>query len=338
MKRKAFKLISILFFAQLALNVYSQTKYEIICKDKIKETEKQTITGNDGWLFLRRELAHISKGAFYGNFAVKTSECTQSDRQDPIPAIVDFNNQLKNVGITLYFMPVPPKALIYADKVDQIAKADNSLYNNYNSFFKELRKQGVNVVDLFPVFTQAKTNGTLVYCKQDSHWSPEGIQVASRFVANKIKKEMPYQKYATKKITEKPVKSTIQITGDLWLGQGIDNMPKEKVTINTYNKASVPDSNSPVLIIGDSHCLIFHSGGDMLATNSGLLGGIASDLGFSSDLIAVKGSGTNSVRIDLYRKAQNKEWLDKKKVIIWCFASRDLSESRSGWRKVPVKK
>ena len=92
----------------------------------------------------------------------KTSECTQSDRQDPIPAIVDFNNQLKDIGITLYFMPVPPKALIYADKIDETVRADNSLYNHYNTFFEEL--QGVKVVDLFSVFTKAKTNGISVYC------------------------------------------------------------------------------------------------------------------------------------------------------------------------------
>ena len=115
------------------------------------------------------------------------------------------------------------------------------------------------------------------------------------------------------KIKEAPVKSTIEIKGDLWISLGDNKLPTEKVNINTYNKASEPDDNSPVLIIGDSHCLIFHSDGDMLAKNSGLLENLASDLGFKADLIVVKGSGANSVRIDLYRKANNIEWLNKKR-------------------------
>jgi len=74
----------------------------------------------------------------------------------------------------------------------------------------------------------------------------------------------------------------------------------------------------------------------MLAKNAGLPGVLASKLGFNIDLIGVKGSGINSVRIDLYRKAKNADWIKNKKVIIWCFTGRDFSEAVSGWRKIPV--
>ncbi|WP_034059250.1 hypothetical protein [Lacinutrix jangbogonensis] len=93
-----------------------------------------------------------------------------------------------------------------------------------------------------------------------------------------------------------------------------------------------------MLIIGDRHTLIFHAGGDMLAKNARLSDNLAGKLGLNLDLIGVKGSGTSSVRIDLYRKAKDAEWLAKKKVVIWCFAARDFSESKNGWSKIPVKK
>ncbi|MCK5686146.1 hypothetical protein KAJ27_18585, partial [bacterium] len=139
MKKILLKVILGTITTLLTFETFAQTNFEIICKNKITETDKQVITGIEEWLFLRNELSHISKGAFYGKYAAKTSECPQSDRQDPITAIVDFNNQLNAQGITLYFMPVPPKALIYADKVDKTVNAGN-LYIHYNSFYEELRR------------------------------------------------------------------------------------------------------------------------------------------------------------------------------------------------------
>lgn len=36
---------------------------------------------------------------------------------DPLKAITSYNNLLTDRGITLYLLPVPPKALIYPDKL-----------------------------------------------------------------------------------------------------------------------------------------------------------------------------------------------------------------------------
>lgn len=322
----------------ISINYQQQTAFEKICAEKIANTSNSTIMGENDWLFLKNELSHISKGKFYGEAAAKTSVCPDSDRQDPIPAIVDFNNQLEKLGIKLYLMPVPPKAIVNANQVDASIKVTQSLYTNYQNVYKELANSGVEVIDLFPEFMKATANGKSTYCQQDSHWNPQGIEVASNMLSNHIKKESWYKAYSGTKKTEKAVQKTISITGDLSAGTGNTNISKEKIVVNTFDKSSKIDANSPILIIGDSHTLIFHSGGDMLAENAGLSDNIAAKLGINVDLIGVKGSGTSSVRIDLYRKAKDAEWLAKKKVVIWCFAARDFSESKNGWRKVPVVK
>ncbi|KAB8151117.1 hypothetical protein EZY14_019965 [Kordia sp. TARA_039_SRF] len=315
----------------------AQTSFEKICKEKAAKATSTTVVGQEGWLFLTSELSHISKGKFYGDAAAKTAVCTNPDRKDPIPAIVDFNNQLKKQDIQLYLMPVPPKAMINANKVDASVQNNQKLAIHYKNLYKELRSQGVEVIDLFPAFHKETAKGTSVYCKQDSHWNPKGIEVASTNVSNAIKKQNWYQNYTGKNLTEKPTPQTIYIEGDLKTTANT-SLGKEKITLNTFQKASKIDENSPVLIMGDSHTLIFHAGGDMLAQNAGFTDALAAQLGLNVDLIGVRGSGTTSVRIDLYRKAKNKEWLGKKKVIIWCFAARDFSESKNGWRKVPVVK
>ena len=98
--------------------------------------------------------------------------------------------------------------------------------------------------------------------------------------------------------------------------------------------AVTPDANSPLLILGDSHTLVFH---EFHAERSGLVDQLAQELGFAPDLIGTRGSGATAVRISLYRHARkNPDYLSKKKVIVWCFAAREFTESDQGWEKEPV--
>ncbi|MCF6285139.1 MAG: hypothetical protein L3K26_08110, partial [Candidatus Hydrogenedentes bacterium] len=90
---------------------------------------------------------------------------------------------------------------------------------------------------------------------------------------------------------------------------------------------------SPVLLIGDSHNLVFHGGGDMHATAAGLPDLLAHALGFPVDLVAVRGSGATTPRITLARR---RDKLAGKKVVVWCFAAREFTESTTGWRVIPV--
>ena len=297
------------------------------------------IAGADGWFFLSSDIRFLSVGQFWGTAAAKVSRAHKPESADPIPAIVDFHDQLKRRGIDLLLLPVPPKATIYPEPI----LPDIDLHGEpaapvLAEFYDELRKRGIDVVDLSPIFLQnrASERGP-VFCKTDSHWSGFGCVLAAQTIKEKIREKLvgqPRKNYAAE-WKETTIKGDL---GDL-AGPNTKKLEPEKIAVRTISDketgaAITPDPNSPLLIIGDSHTLVFH---DFLAEKSGLLDQLAYEIGFAPDLIGTRGSGATSVRVSLYRRARkDPDYLARKKVIVWCFAAREFTESDQGWDKVPV--
>jgi alginate O-acetyltransferase complex protein AlgJ len=117
----------------------------------------------------------------------------------------------------------------------------------------------------------------------------------------------------------------------------------EKIAVQSVSEkgtaaAVQDDANSPLLLLGDSHTLIYHDR-DFLPVRAGLVDQLALQLGFAPDLIGTSGSGATPVRINLYRRSvKDPSYLAKKKVVVWCFAAREFTEATEGWAKVPVAK
>src|SRR5918997_6988128 len=87
---------------------------------KVAALEKKNaaaLVGVDGWLFLASELRFLAQGVFWGEAAGKVARPRSVKAADPLPAIADFNQQLKQRGIQLLVVPVPAKAAIYPDKL-----------------------------------------------------------------------------------------------------------------------------------------------------------------------------------------------------------------------------
>ena len=76
------------------------------CARQAASGESMAMPGSDGWLFLRSELRHVGVGPFWGEAAAKVSKATAPDKADPLPAIVDFHEQLEALGIQLILVPV----------------------------------------------------------------------------------------------------------------------------------------------------------------------------------------------------------------------------------------
>ncbi len=320
----------------------SQQKFVNELAAKLRSAESKgaaVIPGVDGWFFLSSDIRFLSVGQFWGADAAKVSRAHKPESADPIPAIVDFHEQLKKRGIDLLLMPVPPKAAIYPEKILPEVDLHGETAAPYLArFYDELRKREIDVVDLLSVFLQnrASEHGP-VFCKTDTHWSGLGCVLAAQTIKAKIQEKLagqPRKDYAAewKEVT---------IKGDLGdLGGSNTKKPEpEKIAVRMISDKETgaavnPDPNSPLLIIGDSHTLVFH---DFLAEKSGLLDQLAYETGFAPDLIGTRGSGATSVRVSLYRRARkDPDYLAKKKMIVWCFAAREFTESDQGWDKVPV--
>jgi alginate O-acetyltransferase complex protein AlgJ len=320
----------------------SQQKFlgELAAKSRSAQSANAAvIAGVEDWLFLSSDIRFLSLGQFWGADAAKVSRAHKLESADPVPAIVDFHDQLKSRGIDLVLMPVPPKPAIYPEKILPDLDLHGDTAAPYlGRFYDDLRKHGIDVVDLSSVFLQNRANEHgPVYCKTDTHWSGLGCVLAAQNIKDKVREKLagqPRQDYAAewKEIT---------IEGDLGdlAGPNIKKPEPEKIAVRTIGdkatgSAISPDPNSPLLIIGDSHTLVFH---DFLGDKSGLLDELAYETGFAPDLIGTRGSGSTSVRISLYRRARKDPgYLAKKKMIVWCFAAREFTESDQGWDKVPV--
>src|SRR4029077_149993 len=320
----------------------SQQKFvnDLAAKSRAAESENAAvIAGVDGWFFLSSDIRLLSVGQFWGADAAKVSRAHKPESADPIPAIADFHDQLKRRGIDLLLMPVPPKAAIYPEKILPDVDLHGETAAPYLSrFYDELRKHEIDIVDLSPVFLQNRANEHgPVFCKTDTHWSGFGCVLAAQTIKDKIREKLagqPRKDYAAE-WKETTIKGDL---GDL-VGSNAKKPEPEKIAIRTISDketgaAISPDPNSPLLIIGDSHTLVFH---DFLAEKSGLLDQLAYETGFAPDLIGTRGSGSTSVRISLYRRARkDADYLSKKKIVVWCFAAREFTESDQGWDKVPV--
>jgi alginate O-acetyltransferase complex protein AlgJ len=133
-----------------------------------------TVAGSDGWLFLTNELRHLGAGDFWGPEAAKVSRAARPQDADPLPAILDFQKQLAAAGIELVMLPVPPKALVHADRLLPPAKLPPPASTALGQFHELLRSKGVAVLDLTADFAEAAAAGREPYCRQDSHWSGLG--------------------------------------------------------------------------------------------------------------------------------------------------------------------
>ena len=299
------------------------------------QSSSQVVTGKNGWLFLEQELRFLNSGVFWGEYAQAVSRAKRDDAKDPTPAILAFHQALAEKGISLLLVPVPPKALIYQEYVpDSIKKPEWGA--SLDRFYTLLRDKGVQVLDLRDELTrQKKTQQRDLYCQTDSHWSGYGAVVAANLIAKEIAELIPA---GSEKYTEKW--HDIQIVGDLRLMLANDQKEKETLPIreimDTSGRPPEVDASSPVLVLGDSHVLVFHDGKDMFARGAGVSDQLSFSLARSVDVIGVRGSGATPARLSLYRKGQrNPDYLAGKKVVVWCFAAREVTETE-GWRVLPI--
>ncbi len=319
----------------------AQQQFRTEVNTRLAELDKKgasVFDGPDGWLFLASELRFLAKAEFWGEAARGGS---RGKPADPLPAILDFHRQLKERGIELVLVPVPPKAAIYPEKFSAAAGVTIAAAPYLRAFYEQLRAGGVDVLDLTPVFIANREHERGdVFCQTDSHWSGVGTMLAAQAIAERVKTKLPAAAPRREYVTE--WKETA-ISGDLvaLLGRDVAKPTPERIALRLIAEkgsgaAVKPDPNSPVLVMGDSHTLVFS---EFLAQRAGLIDQLAAEIGFAPDLIGTRGSGATAVRVSLFRKARSDAgYLAKKKVVVWCFAAREFTETDQGWVPQPVAK
>lgn len=304
------------------------------------------VEGRDDWLFFTPELRHLTRGPFWGA-AAQAAVPARASEADPLPAILDFHTQLAARGVELLVVPVPPKVVVYPDKLLPSVPLDprgrpRRLDPHLQAFYAILRREGVQVLDLTDLFLDLRAAAAEpLYCRHDTHWSGRGIVLAAEAIARYARERPWVRRVALRALTTRW--RSLEIEGDLWQLLNQPARPREVVTLRFVGTPQAdglapvaPDPTSALVLLGDSHALVFHVGDDLHARGAGLADQLAAELGLPVDLVAVRGSGATAARVNLLRRAQrDPNYWAGKKLVVWCFGAREFTEG-DGWKKLPV--
>lgn len=335
MKLPHFLLLLAPVFAEAPKTPFLSAVAELAARET-GEDGTMTVIGRDGWLFFDRELAHLAKGEFRGEGSA--DDAAARSFGDPLPVILDFARQLGEHGIELLLVPIPPKALIYADKLPgSEAKPAPELAPHHQAFYALLRENGVRVLDPTALLISARADDEAqgpVFARTDTHFSGRGL----RLIAEAIAAELPQLRLASPYRLEP---FDLALEGDLLKDRpgsaDPETLPLQRVLDADGNKPD-PTPESPILLLGDSHTLVFHVGDDLFTRGAGLPEHLTHALGQPVDLLGVRGSGATPARISLFRRIQaNPDYLKGKKAVVWVFTAREFTEG-SGWRKIPLRR
>lgn len=285
------------------------------------------------WRFLPAELDHISRGRFWS----AGWENGNRHGTNPIAVITAYHEALGELGVKLLVVPVPPKAAVYPD----LTPEETPMPEAIDEFYDLLRANGVNVVDLLPGLQVERVESLYqLYCKTDTHWSPTTGALAARTVAAMLTDEPWAAERADAERFQVQPLSVLAFHGDLLeddekTSEMLERLPLEQVLDRDAPGAGVAaDASSPVLVIGDSHAMVFSTGGDMHARAAGFVDHLQAALGFPVDLSANRGSGIDAARGSVTRRAvQEPGFWDDKKVVIWLFTGREFTQGR--WVEIP---
>jgi len=327
-----------------------EAEFKAACRRMTAERLKGTgedVLGRDGWVVLSTELWYAAGGAFWGEAAREVNFRAAPDAVDPLPAVLDFNAQLAARGITLIFMPVPTRIVVYPEAILGMERFASfrtipDLHTPEREFLALLRSHGVKVVELTPLLLASRGDPHApLFVPSDSHWTGAAIALASAQISRLIR-AMPFYPKAPKRELVALWRERIHvghIYGDLHEKAGLPERPGDHLWLRTV-ALKTPDGEkhiemrnpeSPVVVIGDSNTICWKD------QDSALFQQLSVDLGFPVDELATSGGGATNARLNLVRTALAEPgYLTGKKVLVWCFTSRSFHNSQDGWRLVPL--
>jgi alginate O-acetyltransferase complex protein AlgJ len=280
------------------------------------------------WRFVTKELQHLA----HGDLAQAAFPAINVEGTDPLPVIAQYGADLKKIGVELLLVPVPPKAAIYPDKLSAQLASDAA--PAMKDFLAKITASGVQVLDLEPLFRQHRSAQPeqALYCATDSHWSPLGAELAATAVAKQLASLPALSQRPTTSFTLSATE-TLEFHGDLLSTEEKGSLPPEQLPLRKVSPATA--GPSPILVIGDSHCQVFRTGGNMLASDAGFIDHLASALSTPIEEISSQASGADQPRADIARRtAKDRQFWSSRKVVVWLFTAREFTQGK--WRPIPV--
>ncbi len=270
--------------------------------------------GRDGWLFYRPAVDSLLESGV---------------RSDPRPALLDLHRQLAERGIRMLVLPVPVKAAIHPEKLTSRPVRPPIRNASWEDFVRFLEREGIAVLDLAPALVRSPPQ----FLATDTHWTPDGMELAAKALADWIRASIPLQ--GPEKIwqrEERQVEGLGDLARMLELPAGQRLFPPQRVTVRPV-PGWRPDPSAEVLILGDSYTNVYSRSDLGWGTGAGLAEQLAFHLRRPVDRIAMNAGGAWASRQALARElAAGRDRLAGKKVVVVEFSARELSVG--DWRRI----
>jgi hypothetical protein len=300
----------------------------------LADAGERALVGRDGWLFYRPSV----------RYATERSEVAPAETRnvDPLPAIRSFHDQLAARGISLLVVPVPDKESIDPEMLSgRATRGGVVVCRSSRALLDRLQAAGIACVDLFEAFRQAKearspSDRTRSYLARDSHWTPEGMQVAVQAVARRIRERGWIQEgaedYDVRPIEVERVGDLIQMLHVPRLERRIapERLTCAQVIRRNTRRPYRDQPDARILILGDSFLRIYEQDEPRAA---GFIAHLARELKQPMTSIVNDGGASTMVRQDLMRRPR---LLANKRLVIWEFVERDIRDGAEGWQVLPL--
>lgn len=300
----------------------------------LRDLGEKALRGDEGWYFYTPGLRYLVEPYF--------RELTTPPKTDPVEAIADFRRQLKERGIRLLVVPVPGKASVYPDKLVGGLEPGVAYGDHTARFIGELRKKGVEVLALNPVYQAARKARPKeqLYMAADTHWTGAGVKLTAETIAAVVRKQPWYRAHkARTTYTRKTVK--LKRRGDI---PKMTRIPRQEQlfgeeTVTAYQILDAegelyedPEAykEAPILLMGDSFSRVFQTDEP---ESAGMIANLAYELHVPLSSIVNDGGASTLVRQAL---AQDLEILEGKKLVIYSFVERDIRFGMKGWPKIEI--
>jgi alginate O-acetyltransferase complex protein AlgJ len=295
---------------------------------------KKVIIGRDKWLFYRPSF----------DYATKPNDNFHGESR-PFEAIIAFNNTLKEQNVDLILLPIPGKSSIYPEHLTKRYKSEfDPPVNIYaDEFFQKLRDEGIKIVDPANILWKTKElQDKMLYLEQDTHWSPNGMEIVARYLSDDIIANALVD--CISKESYKIQRDRVTRYGDLYdmLGfpEGYSCYQPKSIEIGMVIDSKTgeqikPNQKSPIVLLGDSFVNIFSKAEMGWGEYAGFAEHLAYNLGIPIDVIAINDGGATGSREQLARRPNA---LVGKRLVIWQFPTRDLTNPESQWKIVNIPK
>ena len=298
------------------------------------------VVGREDWLFYQPGVSYLVGSDFVDRNQIQVRTKQMVDKQgltdphpDPRPPILQLHRDLAQRGIHLVVAPVPDKAMLQTAqltrRLERTGEAPVPNNRGYAAFARELRAQGVDLVDLSPPSSHARD---VRYLARDTHWTPRFMEETAQRLAAHIRDRVPLAPpspepdLAVRAMNVSRVGDLVEM---LRLTPDQDIYAPEQVTVRQVvdrrsGEPWRPQRDADVLLLGDSFANIYSSPSLGWGEGAGLAAHLAYELRRPVDVIALNGGGAAGSRQAL-ASAENADRLEGKRVVVYQFAMRDLA-------------